>query len=211
MDLQQTYYDRPLFEPLERLSARWGWVLALGIVMTLAGVLALGATVFATLATVTLLGAVLFVGGLVDVVSAFTARGWRGFGLALVTGILAATVGVLFMTRPLVAAGILTLLLAVMLLVNGIARIAYAVLDRFPGWGWSLASGIAAVVLGVLLFLHFPSSALWFLGLAIAIELLLRGTLWIALAFTLRRASPRVHGNGSGRRETPMQPQPGAA
>lgn len=187
------------------MAKRWAWLLALGVLMVLAGLAALGATVTATLATVWFLGAVLLAAGVVDIVSAFTSWKWRGFGLSLINGILAAVVGGLLMSRPAVGAGVLTLILALMLLATGISRILFSASERFPRWGWSFASGILAVVLGGLVLAQFPTSAFWFLGLVVAVELLSRGTIWITLAFALHRAAPRIE---QQRTPAPSKSQP---
>lgn len=184
---------------LRRLSHRWWLLLAFGVLLVLAGIAAAGATVVATLATVIFLGAVLLAGGVVDIASALATRHWRGFGLSLVGGILMAILGIMLMARPAVGAGVLTLLLALVLLGSGIGRIVFSLVERFPSWGWSALSGVVAVVLGALVLSGFPSSAFWFLGLVIAVELLFRGTTWIALSFALRRAGSRL--------ETPARPE----
>lgn len=203
--------EQYLIERMKKIQARWGWLLALGVVLVLVGIAALGATVVATLATVTFLGVVLLVGGLLDVVSSFTSRAWRGFGLSLVTGILATIVGLMFVARPAAGAGVLTLLLVVMLLVNGVARIVYSAAERFPSWGWSFTSGVVAVLLGVWVLARFPTSAFWVLGVVVAVELLFRGTMWMALAFALR--GTRSRGRGGADKDQPAasaQPEPGA-
>ena len=57
---------------------------------------------------------------------------------------------------------------------------------RFAAWGWSLASGVIDVVLGMLILLEWPESALWVIGLFVGINLLFRGMNWIALGLALR-------------------------
>lgn len=180
--------NRPI---LQELSDHWGWLLAIGIVLTLAGLLALGATTMATFLTVTFLGFALIVGGLMDVITAFASRRWRGFGVSLLSGIFGVLAGIILLANPVVGAGVLTLLLAAVLVVSGMGRVVYSLVERYAGWGWSLFSGLVAIVLGALVFARFPTSALWFLGLAVATELLVRGAMWIALALSLHRAAPR--------------------
>jgi uncharacterized membrane protein HdeD (DUF308 family) len=173
---------------LADVKPMWGWLLLLGILMSVAGVMALGSAVIATLATVWFLGIILLAAGVVDVVSAIATRGWRGSWHSLVTGVLAAVLGVLLITRPALGAGVLTLLLALVLLATGIGRAIGAVAERFSGWGWVLASGVVSIILGAFVIAQFPTSALWFLGIVVAVELLVRGATWIALALALHRA-----------------------
>ena len=84
----------------------------------------------------------------------------------------------------------LTLLLACLLTVSGIFKIVAALSYRFGAWGWPLVSGVIDVVLGVLIWLEWPASALWVIGLFVGVNLLFRGFNWIALGMALR-ALPR--------------------
>ena len=65
---------------------------------------------------------------------------------------------------------------------------------RFPRWGWTAASGLIAVLLGLTLLAQLPASSLWFLGLAVGIDLLFEGTGLIALGSALRARSGSVAG-----------------
>src|SRR5262249_24395366 len=64
---------------LEGLRKNWFWLLVLGIVLVVVGLMAIGAACIATLATVLVLGILFLVGGVVEVVTAFWAHCWRGF------------------------------------------------------------------------------------------------------------------------------------
>ena len=98
-------------------------------------------------------------------------------------------VGLLFLRAPLNALAVLTLLIACFLMVGGVFKIVSAVSYRFAAWGWSLASGIIDVILGVMIWQEWPASALWVIGLFVGINLLFRGINWIALG--LRWSPPR--------------------
>lgn len=63
------------FKPLGR---RWGWFLVLGILLIALGIAALAFTPAATLASVLILGWLMFFSGIVEAVHAFHARGWGG-------------------------------------------------------------------------------------------------------------------------------------
>jgi len=54
-------------------------------------------------------------------------------------------------------------------------------------WGLGGSDGAVSALLGVLLWVHWPVSGLWFIGFAIGIELMFRGWTWIMLAMWLRR------------------------
>jgi uncharacterized membrane protein HdeD (DUF308 family) len=62
-----------------RLAARWGWFVALGVVMVIAGGFALGDTVLVTLVSVLFIGAALLIAGIFQVIHAFANKGWGHF------------------------------------------------------------------------------------------------------------------------------------
>jgi uncharacterized membrane protein HdeD (DUF308 family) len=124
--------------------------------------------------------------GVAEDAGAFWGRGWSGFFLELISGVLSIVVGLLFLRAPLNALAALTLLLACFLMAGGIFKIVTAAAYRFAAWGWSLAGGIIDVILGVMIWQEWPESALWVLGLFVGINLLFRGFNWIALGLALR-------------------------
>jgi uncharacterized membrane protein HdeD (DUF308 family) len=132
----------------------------------------LGFPVIATLATVTVLGVLILMGGVAEAVGAFWCREWSGFFLALLSGTLGLT---------------LTILLASFLFVAGIFRSVAAVAQRFEGWGWLLLSGVIDIVLGVMIWRGLPVSGLTVVGLLVGISTLFRGVSWVMLGFTLKR------------------------
>jgi hypothetical protein len=56
------------------------------------------------------------------------------------------------------------------------------------GWGFLLLSGIAALLVGVLIGMDLPGSAVWALGLLVGINLLFSGWSYVFLALAGRRA-----------------------
>ena len=73
---------------MEALSRNWGWLLALGILMIILGIFAIGAPVVATLAFQVVLGWILVIGGIAEGIHAFMAQNWRGFLFELLSAIL---------------------------------------------------------------------------------------------------------------------------
>ena len=60
------------------LKKNWGWLLALGIVSIALGTIGLYMTFALTLATVLLFGALILAGGALQLIHAFSCKGWRG-------------------------------------------------------------------------------------------------------------------------------------
>jgi uncharacterized membrane protein HdeD (DUF308 family) len=192
--MMSTLFDRPLIaelrHELDALRGNWLWFVILGSALLVLGVIALGSVVIASLAAAVAIGLLLLLGGVAEAFGAFWCRGWSGFFMHLLSGVLSIVVGLLFLRAPVGALAALTLLLACFLMVGGIFKIVAAIGYRFAAWGWPLVSGIIDLILGVLIWQEWPASALWVIGLFVGINLLFRGVNWIALGLALR-ALPR--------------------
>jgi uncharacterized membrane protein HdeD (DUF308 family) len=189
-----TASERPLVAELRHelnaLRGNWFWFVLLGIALIVLGVIALGSVVIASLATALTIGMLILLAGIAETVGAFWCRGWSGFFLHLLSGLLSIVIGVMFLRAPVGALLALTLLVACFLMVGGIFKIVGALSYRFGAWGWALASGIIDLILGVMIWQEWPASALWVIGLFLGINLMFRGFNWIALGLALR-ALPR--------------------
>ena len=180
-------------EPVEVLGADWDglrknwfWLLILGVLLIIVGLVAVSSTFLATLATVVVMGTLLLIAGGVEAASAIWARRWRGFWMHLLAGILYVVLGFLFVQRPLASAAAFTLMLAAGFLVVGLFRIVIALAERFQGRWWVLLNGVVTVILGILIWREWPESALWVIGLFVGIDLLFAGLSWVMLALALR-------------------------
>jgi uncharacterized membrane protein HdeD (DUF308 family) len=170
-----------------QITGKWGWFVALGIVLIALGVAAWLDVVSVTLATTGVVGAILLVGGIFQIIHALMTREWRGFIFGLVSGLLYAAGGLIIMREPVQGAVVLTLVLAALIIVSGIVRIVLALRHRgVRAWGLVLLSGVVSVIVGALLYANLPWSGLWVLGTLIAIELLVQGASWLYFGIALR-------------------------
>ena len=80
----------------------------------------------------------------------------------------------------------LTLFVATLSIVVGGFRILAALLVRFPYWGWALLNGIVTFLVGVIIYRHFPQSAIWVLGLLVGLEMLVSRLYLIMLSLAIR-------------------------
>ena len=165
------------------------WLLVLGGLLIVVGLVAISSSFIATLATVVMLGFLLMIGGAVEIVDAFLGRGWRGFWMHLLAGILYLVLGFLLVQRPLAAAAFFTLMLAAAFFVGGLFRMIVSVSERFYGWGWVLLNGVVTLVLGILIWQQWPESAIWVIGLFVGIDLVFAGMSWVMTALTVRSAT----------------------
>ena len=182
----------PFLWDIQELQKNWGWLLALGIISIILGILALGSSAFFTVVSMIFFGWILVIMGILQIVYSFWQRHWGGFFLHLVKGILAFVVGVIMIGNPAASALILTLMLAMFFMVAGLFRIITALSMRFPSWGWLLFDGIIALLLGILLWAQWPLSGLWAIGMFIGIDLIFSGWSSVMLALAARQLPPRT-------------------
>ena len=163
------------------------WYLIQGGLMVIGGVLALIFPLFASEFVVVLLGWVLIATGIVQALSILGARAVPHFWLQLVSVGLSIVVGVLFLSSPTDALVTVTFLLIVFFMVEGIAKVIFALTIRpFPNWGWVLGSGVLGIVLAIILWANLGTVALWLLGLLLGIQLIGEGAALGYLAWHVR-------------------------
>lgn len=171
----------------------WGWILALGIISLILGIIGLGLTVVLTLASVFLFGILLLFGSGAQFFDAFKCKGWKVVLWHILIAILYLIAGISVIINPLGASLILTLVLAGVLIVVGIARLIMAFqLKGFGNWGWPLFGGIVSIILGGIIFAQWPISGLWVIGLFVAIELIVNGWSYIFVALAAKNADSGI-------------------
>jgi uncharacterized membrane protein HdeD (DUF308 family) len=175
---------------LAPLRAKSGWIVALGVVYVVAGFIALGSVVLATVATVFVVGVMMLIAGIAEVISAFQIKTWGKFLLWLLLGALYIVAGFVTFENPLFAAALLTLLLGLSLLASGVMRIvlAFNMKEEMP-WIWVAISGVITFLLGLIILAHWPVSGLYILGLFLGIDLIIAGVGWIGIGLGLKRHS----------------------
>ena len=165
------------------------WYLVQGVLLVVAGFLAIIYPVVSSVAVIVLLGWLLIISGVLQAFSLIGARHVPHFWLQLTSVILAVLVGFLFLRDP--AQGLLTiaLLLIVFFMIEGISKIVFALTIRpFPNWGWVFASGLVGIVLALVLWANLPVTALWLIGFLLGIKLISVGAAIAYLAWRVRRS-----------------------
>ena len=175
---------------LAPLRAKWGWIVALGVVYLVAGLIALGSVVSATAATVWVVGIMMIVAGVFEVFNAFQVKTWGRFVFWLLLGVLYIVAGFVAIDSPFLTALWLTLLLGAALAASGIVRIFLAFnMKHGSAWVWVLISGLITLLLGGIILIHWPNSALYTLGIILGVDLVFAGAGWIGLGLGLKDAA----------------------
>jgi uncharacterized membrane protein HdeD (DUF308 family) len=173
---------------LSHVNAKWGWFVALGVLLLACSFIAFGNLFVATVVSVYYVGMLMLIGGIVYLVHAFQVRTWEHILTWTLSGLLYTLAGIFAFLNPILASAVLTLLLAVTLVVAGVLRIWVGRrLKSSRGWGWILFGGIVTVLAGVVVALGWPVNSLWILGLFLAIDLCFQGWTLVAFGFSIKK------------------------
>jgi uncharacterized membrane protein HdeD (DUF308 family) len=166
------------------------WYLIQGVLLVVAGVLALIYPFIASVAIVYLLAWILIASGILQGIGLIGATNVPHYWLQLISAVLAILIGVLLLRSPDSGLLIMTVLLIVYFMVEGIAKIIFALtIKPFPKWGWILASGFIGILLSLILWANMPLTADWLLGLMLGILLVCEGAALTYLAWHVRTAT----------------------
>ncbi len=176
---------------IRAIDRKWGWFVALGIGELILGGIASTNLLAANLASVLFIGAAMLVGGIFQIVHAFSARGVRGFLYWLIGGIVYGAAGAVILYDPILGSLTLSLLAGVLLLVAGVLRAWAGFYSRLAaGWRWIVAAGVLTFCVGIILIAAWPVISLWLLGAMLVVDLIFQGWGFIAFGVALRA---RVH------------------
>jgi len=136
------------------------------------------------------LGWLLLIAGVLQAIGGFSHLGSKGGWIQLLVGLLSAVVGVLFLLNPFQAVQVLTMFLAALFITNGIFRMIYAFqVFEAPGSGLAIINGIFGIIIGGIVWWEWPTSAVWFIGLIVGIDMLFCGLTLFALVSAVKKES----------------------
>jgi len=166
-------------------QTHWKLFFAEGVFLIILGAIAILVPHFFTVAIVVSLGWILLFGGIFLLTRAVFFIRMPGSGLWLFMGLLQLVIGYLFLAQPLGGVLTLTLLMTLFFALEGIAKISFALMMRpLNHWGLVLFSGVTALILALVVWIGWPGTAEWLLGLFFGINLLFGG--WSLVNISLR-------------------------
>ena len=153
-----------------------GWSILWGVLLIVTGILALLMPGIAAFATALTLAWLLIFAGVVELIHAFQTRHRTGFGWKLAAGIITLMLGVGLLLFPLAGIATLALWIGAFIFAGGIVRLILAFRVRpAKGWGWVLVDGLLSIVIGALIVWGWPASSIAFIGLLTGFWLLFSG------------------------------------
>jgi uncharacterized membrane protein HdeD (DUF308 family) len=93
-------------------------------------------------------------------------------------------------SHPALGVASLTLVLASLFLVEGILNIALFFRARsVRGSGWLLIDGIVTLLLGLMIYMQWPSSSVWAIGTLVGVSMIISGVTRVMLSLAVRKAA----------------------
>ncbi len=149
-----------------------GW----GFAVMLLGMLAIMTPFVSGIAVTAMVAVFITAAGLTMTVYAFKAGSFGKGLLQFLFGGITVVCGVAMFSEPVLGMLTITGILLAYFLVDGVFTIIAGVRGKgTPGWGWMTVSGIASIVLAVILWRQWPVSGAFTIGLLVGIRLIFTG------------------------------------
>src|SRR5215469_18620226 len=166
------------------------WSIVWGILLIIFGFLAISAPRLAALAVNVVLAWLIIMAGAIHVVVAFHAHRAGSVIWKLMVGIAYLCFGVYLLLHPVLGVASLTLLLACLFLIEGVLNIIlFFRMRSVRGSSWVLIDGIVTLLLGLMIYLQWPSSSAWVIGTLVGISMIISGITRVMISFAVRRTT----------------------
>ena len=167
------------------------WVIIWGIVTFVCGVLAVILPLTFSFGIALMIGCLVLVAAIAHLFFAFETRSVDGFLWQILVSVLYGVAAVFLLVNPLLSVLSLTLILAILLLLEGILELVlYFVLRRFRHSVWVLIDGIGTLILGILMLRQWPPATPEIIGALIGISLMLSAVSRVILSLAIRTMNP---------------------
>ncbi len=172
--------------PLVRRAS--GWSIALGVVMIILGFVCMMAPLAAGILIVYIVAWTAIFNGVSQLLFAFRAHSGGRIALEIILGLAYIVAGIYLLMHPGGGLLAITLLLGSILMVYGVFALVLAFqLRPHPGWGWMLFDAIVTILLGILIWAHWPLNSEWVVGTLFGISILVSGVSRLMFSLAVRR------------------------
>jgi uncharacterized membrane protein HdeD (DUF308 family) len=169
------------------LSIVWGvWLIVFGMV-------AVGSPFLAAVAVNVVIAWLIVLAGVVHVMLAFRAHGAGSMIWKLLVGLAYLFFGAYLIMHPVLGVASLTLILASLFVIEGILNIIlFFKMRSLGGSSWVLVDGIITLLLGLMIYLQWPSSSAWAIGILVGVSMIISGFSRVMLSLAVRKATAAV-------------------
>jgi uncharacterized membrane protein HdeD (DUF308 family) len=166
------------------------WSILWGIALIVFGALAVGSPFLAAIAVNVFVAWLIVLAGVVHLVLAFHAHGAGSLIWKLLVGLAYICFGGYLIAHPVLGVATLTLVLGSLFLVEGILDIVmFFKMRSLRGANWVLIDGIITLLLGMLIYMQWPSSSAWAIGTLVGASMIISGVTRVMLSRAVRRAT----------------------
>jgi uncharacterized membrane protein HdeD (DUF308 family) len=174
------------------------WTLIAGILLVIAGTVAIIVPAVASVTTAIFIGWMLVIAGAIMFADAFSIKSAGRIAIRVLLSLITIGVGIYLLVEPLRGTYTLTVMLVIWFVAIGFLRLAVGLAHiGQPGAGWLILNGVLSLILGILIGNNLPDSSDWAIGLLVGIELIFAGMSWIAAHYAIKRAGEDL-GGGPG-------------
>ena len=171
-----------ILNPTQALSQSRGWLIFGGILSIIVGFFAIGSPFLFSIVIVQLLGIFALISGVISLILAIFSKHVAHRILDAFLAVIRIAAGIILLRCIGSSIAVITLILAIFFMVEGIFSIVGAIKIRgHGGWIWTLINGFVALFLGILVYAQWPSSATWILGFFYGINALFWGISLLSL------------------------------
>lgn len=161
-----------------------------GVLLIILGMVAIGSPMLAAVAVNVVVAWLIVLAGVVHIVLAFHAHGAGSVVWKLLVGIAYLCFGGYLLLHPVLGIASLTLALAALFVIEGILNLVlFSKMRALHGSTWVLVDGIITILLGLLIYMQWPSSSAWAIGTLVGISMIFSGVARIGISLAVRRAT----------------------
>lgn len=179
--------------PVEIVRRASTWSIVWGVLLIVFGMLAIGSPFLAALAVNVVIAWLIVLAGVVHVILAFHAHRARSLLWKLLVGLAYLFFGGYLIMHPVLGVASLTLVLASLFLIEGVLDIVlFFRMRSVQGSSWVLVDGIITLLLGLMIYLRWPSSSVWAIGTLVGVSMIISGITRVMLSLAVRKAVATV-------------------
>jgi uncharacterized membrane protein HdeD (DUF308 family) len=174
-----------------RQASTWSTLWAVSLIIL--GIVAVASPFLAAVAVNAVIAWLIVMAGVVHLVLAFHAHRAGSFIWRLLVGVAYVFFGGYLIVHPGLGVASLTLVLASLFLVEGILEVVMFFQTRsVQGSSWLLVDGIITLLLGLMIYLQWPSSSAWAIGTLVGVSMIVSGVTRLMLSLAVRKVTDTI-------------------
>jgi uncharacterized membrane protein HdeD (DUF308 family) len=169
------------------LSILWG------VLLICLGIVAVGEPMIAAIAVNVVISWLLVLAGVVHLIVAFHTREFGSLLWRFLVGLAYLCFGAYLIGHPAIGVASLTLVLASLFLVEGIFNVVmFFRIPKAVRSSWVLFDGIVTLILGLMIYMQWPTSSAWAIGTLVGVSLIFSGLTRVMVSLAVRRATTEI-------------------